>query len=89
VVLEVGDTGTGIAPEHLARIYDPFYSTKEEGKGTGLGLAVVYGIVKAHGGQIDVETEVGRGTTFVVALPLDGAAGPGDGEGAKRPPAAG
>jgi two-component system NtrC family sensor kinase len=87
VVLEVGDTGTGIAPEHLARIYDPFYSTKEEGKGTGLGLAVVYGIVKAHGGQIDVETEVGRGTTFLVALPLDGGAGPGDG--AKRPPAAG
>jgi len=89
VVLEVGDTGTGIAPEHLARIYDPFYSTKEEGKGTGLGLAVVYGIVKAHGGQIDVETAVGCGTTFVVALPYEGGAGSGDDDQGARPPAAG
>lgn len=70
VVLEVADTGMGIAPEHLERIYDPFFSTKEEGKGTGLGLAVVYGIVEAHGGQIEVDTTVGKGTTFSVFLPL-------------------
>jgi two-component system, NtrC family, sensor kinase len=75
VVLEVADTGTGIAPEHLPRIYDPFFSTKKEGQGTGLGLAVVYGIVNAHGGQIDVDTAVGRGTTFTVTLPLGGADG--------------
>ena len=73
VVLEVADTGTGITPENLPRIYDPFFSTKKEGQGTGLGLAVVYGIVNAHGGQIDVETVVGRGTTFTVSLPLGGA----------------
>jgi len=88
VVLEVGDTGSGIAPEHLARIYDPFFSTKEDGKGTGLGLAVVYGIVNAHGGQIDVETAVGRGTTFEVALPLGGGAGAGPENAAERPPTA-
>lgn len=72
VVMEVADTGTGIAPEHLARIYDPFFSTKKEGQGTGLGLAVVYGIIKAHAGQIDVETVVGQGTTFIVTLPVAG-----------------
>jgi len=71
VTLQVTDTGTGIAPEHLARIYDPFFSTKAEGVGTGLGLAVVYGIVHAHGGQIDVETSAGRGTIFTVILPVD------------------
>lgn len=77
VRLDVTDTGTGIAPEHLARIYDPFFSTKTEGKGTGLGLAVVYGIVHAHGGQIEVETELGHGTTFSVLLPVNGpGAGP-------------
>jgi two-component system NtrC family sensor kinase len=77
VVLEVADTGTGIAPENLARIYDPFFSTKKEGQGTGLGLAVVYGIIKAHNGQVDVDTAVGKGTTFIVTLPVGGAdAGP-------------
>jgi len=85
VVLEIGDTGSGIPSENLARIYDPFFSTKGEGQGTGLGLAVVYGIVKAHGGQIDVDTAVGRGTTFSVALPLGGVANVGG----LVPPAAG
>ena len=70
-VLEVADRGVGI-PEHVqARIFDPFFTTKEEGKGTGLGLAVVFGIVEAHGGSIDVESRVGEGTTFRVSLPLE------------------
>jgi two-component system NtrC family sensor kinase len=72
VRIEVADTGTGIPDEILSRIFDPFTSTKEEGKGVGLGLAVVYGIIDAHGGVIDVKTEVGHGTTFTVTLPISG-----------------
>jgi two-component system NtrC family sensor kinase len=70
VVLEVTDTGSGIPPELLRKIFDPFFTTKEEGKGVGLGLAVVYGIVNAHGGEIEVATRVGEGSTFRVTLPL-------------------
>ena len=70
VVIEIEDEGTGIPKEHLSRIFDPFFSTKEAGKGTGLGLTVVYGIVDAHGGTIDVRSTVGKGTTFTVRLPL-------------------
>jgi signal transduction histidine kinase len=77
VVLEVQDTGHGITPDVLPRIFDPFFSTKREGQGTGLGLAVVYGIVQAHGGQIDVQTVPDRGTTFVVQLPVGGGEGTG------------
>jgi two-component system NtrC family sensor kinase len=69
-LLEVSDTGSGIAPENLPRIFDPFFTTKEEGKGVGLGLSVVYGIIQAHDGEIDVESRVGAGTTFRVSLPL-------------------
>jgi len=69
VTLEVEDNGPGIPEEHRARIWDPFWTTKEEGEGTGLGLAVVHGIVSAYGGTIEVETEVGVGTRFVVKLP--------------------
>jgi two-component system NtrC family sensor kinase len=69
IVLEVHDTGVGIPSENLHKIFEPFFTTKE-GKGVGLGLAVAYGIVQAHGGDIEVESAPGKGTTFRVTLPL-------------------
>jgi two-component system NtrC family sensor kinase len=69
-VLEVTDDGEGIPKEVLDRIFDPFFTTKDDGKGVGLGLAVVYGIVESHGGTIEVRTAPGKGTTFEVSLPL-------------------
>ncbi len=69
VSLRVADTGSGISPENLPHIFEPFFTTKRPGKGTGLGLATAFGIVKQHGGWIQVESEVDRGTTFQVFLP--------------------
>ena len=69
VMIEVADTGIGIAPENVAKIYDPFFTTKGVGRGTGLGLAVTYGIVQEHSGHISVESTPGRGTTFRISLP--------------------
>ncbi len=69
VCLEATDTGCGIKPENLRRIFEPFFTTKEVGKGTGLGLATVYGVVKQHQGWIEVDSKVGRGTTFRVFFP--------------------
>ncbi|MGO8656459.1 ATP-binding protein, partial [Rhizobium ruizarguesonis] len=68
VLVEVADNGTGIAPEIMDKIFEPFFTTKDVGKGTGLGLAMVYGIVKQSGGYIQPESEVGKGTTFRVFL---------------------
>ena len=70
VVIDVRDTGHGIAPEHLAKIYDPFFTTKQIGQGTGLGLAVSYGIIRDHGGHITVESKLSEGTLFQITLPL-------------------
>ena len=69
VAVEVCDTGKGIAPEHLHRIYDPFFTTKPAKKGTGLGLSVTYGIVREHGGSIEVDSRPGRGTKFRLEFP--------------------
>jgi len=70
VRLVVADNGEGIAPENLAKIFHPFFTTKPEGKGVGLGLAVSYGIIEAHGGDIEVTSKVGEGATFTVSLPM-------------------
>jgi two-component system NtrC family sensor kinase len=70
VILQVRDNGEGIRTEHVGKIFDPFFTTKPEGKGVGLGLAVSYGIVEAHGGEVDVSSQPGQGATFTVKLPL-------------------
>jgi two-component system NtrC family sensor kinase len=69
VQVEVKDTGFGIPAENLAKIFEPFFTTKEVGRGTGLGLAVCYGILTEHGGTLDVQSSVGFGTTFTITLP--------------------
>jgi hypothetical protein len=68
-VIEVADTGSGIPSEYIARIYDPFFTTKAIGQGTGLGLSITYGIVREHDGSIDCDSTVGQGTRFTVTLP--------------------
>ena len=68
-VLEVSDNGSGIPPDLISRIFEPFFTTKPEGKGTGLGLAVVYGIVTAHGGTIQCISTPGEGTGFRMTFP--------------------
>jgi signal transduction histidine kinase len=82
VWVEVEDTGKGIKAEHLNRIFEPFFTTKPVGQGTGLGLALSYGIVQRHGGLIEVQSTVGAGTVFRVVIPRRGAPG-----GAVAPPA--
>ena len=69
VTASIKDTGAGIAPEYLERIFEPFFTTRSGQGGTGLGLSVSYGIVADHGGEIEVDSEVGKGTNFTVWLP--------------------
>ena len=70
VEFSISDTGCGISKENLKLIFDPFFTTKQVGIGTGLGLSVSHGIVEAHGGMIEIESEEGTGSTFRVVLPL-------------------
>jgi PAS domain S-box-containing protein len=89
ICLNVADTGCGIDPDTLRRIFEPFFTTKEVGKGTGLGLATVYGIVNQHQGWIEVDSEVGRGSSFRVYLPVAKEALAADDEKTSRPAARG
>ena len=70
IKVSISDDGPGIDKKNMSRIFDPFFTTKEVGKGTGLGLSICYGIVVEHGGRIYAQSELGRGATFVVELPL-------------------
>lgn len=76
VMVEVEDTGHGIAAPELSKIFEPFYTTKPPGQGTGLGLSIAYGIAQEHGGRIEVQSEVGRGSTFRLVLPPASSGGP-------------
>jgi signal transduction histidine kinase len=71
ITISVSDTGEGIPPENLERVFDPFFTTRPIGKGTGLGLSVSYGLVADHGGYIDLNSEVGVGSCFKVWLPIE------------------
>ena len=71
VEIEISDTGCGIPQEHLSKLFDPFFSTKRTGEGTGFGLSVTLGIVEKHNGTIDVKSKVGEGSTFVIRLPAE------------------
>ena len=83
VRVEVADTGIGIAADHLSKIYDPFFTTKTTGRGTGLGLAITYGIIQEHSGSIQVRSQPGQGTTFILDFPVPAAVA------AQAPPRAG
>jgi signal transduction histidine kinase len=69
-VISIGDTGGGIPEAIRKRIFEPFFTTKEVGRGTGQGLSIAHNVIKAHGGKLDFVTELGKGTTFSVRLPL-------------------
>ncbi len=68
--IEISDTGVGIPKQDLSKVFDPFFTTKEVGKGTGLGLNIVYNIINQHDGTIDVDSTVGKGTTFRIRIPV-------------------
>ncbi len=69
LMVQVGDTGMGIAPEDIPHVFEPFFTTKKEGKGVGLGLSIVYGIIERHGGAVSVQSELGKGTVFMLSFP--------------------
>ena len=71
VEVAISDTGHGIPPEEIGRIFDPFFTAKENGHGTGLGLSIAYGIVTTHRGTISVQSEVGKGSTFMIRMPVE------------------
>ena len=81
LVVEVSDTGPGIPEPNRQRIFDPFFTTKPVGKGTGLGLSICYGIIKKMGGEINVNSALGRGTTFTIKLPTGPRTTPGQSRG--------
>src|SRR5208337_1953369 len=81
------DDGPGISAENLAKIFNPFFTTKPVGKGTGLGLSLSYGIIQEHGGSITAESKVGQGTTFIIDLPVTADAEAGADQTAVPPPA--
>jgi signal transduction histidine kinase len=71
IEIEISDTGCGISQEHIGKLFDPFFSTKSTGEGTGLGLSVSLGIVQRHNGTIDVKSKVGEGSTFIIRFPIE------------------
>ncbi len=71
IAISFTDTGCGISPDKLTRIFEPFFTTKEVGQGTGLGLSIAYDIVSKHGGEIKVESIVGKGSTFIIEIPAE------------------
>ena len=83
VSVEFVDTGCGIPEEHISRIFEPFFTTKEVGRGTGLGLSMSYGVIETHKGKIYIKSEVGKGSTFRIELPVEGDSGRGGREGNK------
>ena len=72
LVIEIEDTGTGIAKENIEKVFEPFFTTKGVGEGTGLGMSISYKIIESHGGKIDIDSELGKGTKFTITLPRDG-----------------
>jgi len=70
IITQISDTGAGIPRENYSKVFTPFFTTKKMGRGTGLGLAITYGIVKMHKGEIGFNSELGRGTTFTVKIPV-------------------
>ena len=70
IIIRISDTGSGISEKNIKKMFDPFFTTKPVGKGTGLGLSIAHGIIEDHHGSIDVKSQLGKGTTFTIQLPI-------------------